>query len=50
MIKVVRCECGGEIRNTDEQSLIQATQKHASDAHKLALTDEQVLAMMEVEQ
>ena len=47
---VVRCTCGYEIRHTIEQELIQETQAHAREAHDLALSDEQVLAIVEVDQ
>lgn len=48
--KVVRCNCGMEIRNTDEQALIDAVQKHAREAHDLSLSPEQVRSMMEIDQ
>ena len=47
---VVRCTCGYEIRHTIEQELIQETQAHAREAHDPALSDEQVLAIVEVDQ
>ncbi len=48
--KVVRCSCGVELRDPDEGVLIQQVQAHARDAHDLTLSDEQVRAMMEVDQ
>ena len=47
---VVRCTCGYEIRHTVEQELVQETQSHAREAHDLVLSDEQVLAIIEVDQ
>jgi predicted small metal-binding protein len=48
--KAVHCTCGVEIRNQDETQLIRDVQKHASEAHNLTLSDEQVRAMMFIEQ
>ncbi len=48
--KVVRCNCGIEIRSSDEQELIQAVQAHARESHDLNLNDEQVRSMMEIDQ
>ena len=50
MMRVVRCECGGEIRDAEESELIAATKRHAWDGHQMKLTDEQVVAMIEIEQ
>ncbi len=50
MTKVVRCTCGVELRNADETQLIAQVQRHAREAHDLTLSDEQVRAMMEIEQ
>jgi len=47
---VVRCTCGYENRHTVEQQLVQETQAHAREAHDLALSDEQVRAIIEVDQ
>jgi predicted small metal-binding protein len=47
---IIRCSCGVELRGADEGRLIQETQSHAKEAHKLELSDEQVRAMMEIEQ
>ena len=49
-VKVVRCTCGIELRGTDEAHLIREVQRHAAEAHGLDLNDEQVRAMMEIEQ
>lgn len=48
--RVVRCNCGVEIRSADEQELIQTVQAHARDSHDLNLNDEQVRSMMEIDQ
>lgn len=48
--KVVRCSCGLEFRGGLEGHLIQAVKYHAKGAHDLTFTDEQVIAMMEVDQ
>jgi predicted small metal-binding protein len=50
MTKVVRCSCGAELRSTDENELIAIVKEHATSAHNLTLTDEQIRAMMEIEQ
>lgn len=48
--KVVRCACGTELRDEDEHELIRRVQQHAREAHDLALDDEQVRRMMEIDQ
>ena len=50
MGKVVRCTCGIEIRGGSDDELISRVQAHAKEAHDLDLSDEQVLAMAEVDQ
>ncbi len=50
MTKIVRCTCGVEIRNGDEEQLIRDVQMHAREAHALSLNDEQVRAMMVIDQ
>lgn len=50
MTKLVRCACGVEIRNADEEQLTRDTQRHAKESHDLDLSDEQVRSMMEVDQ
>lgn len=50
MTKVVRCTCGLALRDADETRLIGQVQQHAKEAHDLDLNDEQVRAMMEIEQ
>jgi predicted small metal-binding protein len=48
--KVVRCSCGVEMRSRDEGELIRRVQEHAREVHDTALSDEQVRAMMEIDQ
>lgn len=50
MGKVVRCSCGVEMRGRDEGELIRQVQEHARDVHDAMLSDEQVRAMMEIDQ
>jgi predicted small metal-binding protein len=50
MTKVVRCACGLDLRDPDETRLIRRVQLHAKEAHDLDLNEEQVRAMMEIEQ
>jgi predicted small metal-binding protein len=48
--KVVRCSCGVEMRAQDEAELIRQVQEHAWEAHDITLSEEQVRAMMEIDQ
>ncbi len=50
MSRVVRCACGVELRDEDEQALIRRVQEHAREAHDLTLDAEQVRRMMEIDQ
>lgn len=50
MSKIVRCSCGVEIRAQDESDLIRQVQEHAQEVHDMELSDEQVRAMMEIDQ
>lgn len=50
MTRIVRCSCGFELRDADEARLIARVQQHAREAHDLDLNEEQVRAMMEIEQ
>jgi predicted small metal-binding protein len=50
MTKIVRCTCGLDLRGNDEADLIARVQRHAGEAHDFKLNDEQVRAMMEVDQ
>ncbi len=49
MSSVVRCSCGAEVRSQDEADLIAKVQQHATEAHDLTLSDDQVRDMIEVE-
>jgi predicted small metal-binding protein len=48
--KVVRCSCGVEMRGWDEGELIRRVQEHAREVHDAVLSEEQVRAMMEIDQ
>lgn len=50
MTKVVRCVCGLQMRDADESRLIAKVQQHAKEAHDLELNEEQVRAMMQIDQ
>jgi predicted small metal-binding protein len=50
MDKVVRCSCGVELRDQDENELIRRVQEHAQEGHDLELSADQVRDMMEVDQ
>ncbi|MDT4916122.1 MAG: hypothetical protein QOI15_804 [Pseudonocardiales bacterium] len=43
MTVVLRCECGFTVRAGDEHHLIREAQRHALDAHRMALSAEQIL-------
>jgi hypothetical protein len=45
MQKVLHCDCGFEARGEDEDELVGEVQRHALDAHGMALTRAQVLAL-----
>ena len=49
-VKVVRCSCGVEMRAQDESELIRQVQEHAREVHDLVLSEDQVRAMMEIDQ
>lgn len=48
--KIIRCSCGVEMQDKDEERLIDETQQHARRAHDLDLSAEQVRSMMELQQ
>lgn len=50
MKRMVRCTCGVELRSGDENDLVGRVQRHATEAHDLPLNEEQVRAMMEIDQ
>jgi predicted small metal-binding protein len=43
--KQVACDCGKTIRESSDDALVMAVQKHAREAHNMDLTREQVLSM-----
>lgn len=43
---IVRCECGYEVAASDEASLVTAIQHHAWDAHRLAFSFGEALAVV----
>jgi hypothetical protein len=44
MIKQILCDCGWSVRGTDAE-VVAAAQQHAREAHDMAPTAEQVLAV-----
>lgn len=50
MRKIVRCMCGIELSSADEADLIAQVTAHAKEAHDLDLDEEQIRAMMEIDQ
>jgi hypothetical protein len=45
MEKVLRCDCGFEARAADEDGLVAEVQRHAREAHGMALTPDQALLL-----
>ena len=45
--KRVTCDCGATMRESSDQALIDAVQKHAKEVHDMDLTSDQVLSMAE---
>lgn len=45
--KRVTCDCGATIEETNDDALVEAVQKHATEVHKLELTADQILSMAE---
>jgi Protein of unknown function (DUF1059) len=43
--KVLQCDCGFEARAADEDGLVAAVQRHAWEAHGMALSSEQALLL-----
>jgi hypothetical protein len=41
--KVLQCDCGFEARAADEDGLVAAVQRHALEAHGMALSHEEAL-------
>ena len=38
--KAIRCECGYEVRASDEDELVEGIRRHASEAHGIAFSVE----------
>jgi predicted small metal-binding protein len=38
--KAIRCECGYEVRASDEDELVEGIRRHASEAHDIAFSIE----------
>jgi predicted small metal-binding protein len=38
--KAIRCDCGYEVRASDEDALVEEIQRHASEAHGIAFSVE----------
>ena len=45
MDKVLHCECGFEARASHEEGLVEEVRRHAREAHGMALSREQALAL-----
>ena len=45
MDKVIQCDCGFEARAGNEDGLVNAVRRHAWDAHRMALSDEEALVL-----
>lgn len=41
--KVLRCDCGYEVREADEASLVDSVRRHALEAHEIEFTVELAL-------
>ena len=42
----LRCDCGYEVVGSDEESLVAEIRRHAWEAHGVAFTDEEALAVI----
>lgn len=47
MTKTIRCPCGFVIRERNEDALVANAQRHARDVHRMELTREQVLSIIQ---
>jgi Protein of unknown function (DUF1059) len=45
MDKVLHCDCGFEARAADEEGLVAEVQRHAQEAHGMALSHEEALLL-----
>ncbi len=46
MDKALQCDCGFEARADDESGLVDAVRRHASEAHQMALSQEEALLLV----
>ncbi len=45
MDRLLRCDCGFEVRGAHEDSLVAEVRRHAWDAHGMALSHEEALVL-----
>jgi predicted small metal-binding protein len=45
MEKVLRCDCGFEVRADDDEALVRRARDHARNAHGIEFTTEQLLQL-----
>jgi predicted small metal-binding protein len=45
MRKAIQCDCGWSVQSDDEDELIARAKEHAKEAHNMAASREQLLAM-----
>ena len=45
MERLLRCDCGFEVRADDDAELVARVQRHALDAHGMQLTGDEVLQL-----
>ena len=45
MDRVLTCDCGFEARGEDEEALVEQVRRHARDAHAMALSHDEALAV-----
>ena len=45
MDNVIHCDCGFEARSTDEDGLVAEVQRHAREAHGMALSHDEALLL-----
>jgi Protein of unknown function (DUF1059) len=46
MDRVLQCDCGFEARAADEDGLVARVQRHAQDAHGMALSHDEALLLV----
>lgn len=44
--KVLRCDCGHEVRAYDEADLVKAVRRHALEAHGISFSTEEALGVL----